>query len=165
MIENNRISRVLTEEEVSAIRENIANLKGAFDFLQNLTPKERKNLPKINSANKIFAEDSIHILEGTPSWIPAALTAAEARKDLKLYEQLDPVILELEGLLRLMKDTQMLAGSEVFRVALSVYSLADAARKMPMEGAQSAYELLKTRFSQSINTTINTTEEGNTSDN
>ncbi|MBQ4821829.1 hypothetical protein [Aquimarina sp. MMG016] len=158
MIENNRISKVLTTEEVTAIKDSVATLKGTFDFLQNLTPKERKNLPKINSANKIFAEDSIHILEGAPKWIPEALTADEARKDLRLYEQLDPVILELEGLLRQMKDTQMLAGSEVYRVALSVYSLADAARKMPMEGAQSAYELLKTRFTQSINTTTSTTD-------
>ena len=59
-----------------------------------------------------------------------------------------------------MKDTQMIVGSEVYRVALSVYSLADAARKMPMEGAQSAHELLKTRFTQSVNQ--GTTNEGNT---
>ncbi len=58
-----------------------------------------------------------------------------------------------------MKDTQMIVGSEVYRVALSVYSLADAARKMPMEGAQSAHELLKTRFTQSINTPKDTVIE------
>ncbi len=158
MNENNRISKVLDKEEVMAIQESIKTLKKPLGFLQNLTPNERKNLPKINSANKIFAEDSIHILEGKPKWIPEALTAGEARKDLLLFEQLDPIILELESLLRQMKDTQMIVGSEVYRVALSVYSLADAARKMPMEGAQSAHELLKTRFSQSINTTKNTDE-------
>ncbi len=158
MNENNRISKVLDKEEVMAIQDGIKTLKKPLSFLQNLTPNERKNLPKINSANKIFAEDSIHILEGKPKWIPEALTADEARKDLLLFEQLDPIILELESLLRQMKDTQMIVGSEVYRVALSVYSLADAARKMPMEGAQSAHELLKTRFSQSINTTKNTDE-------
>ena len=158
MKENNRISKVLSKEEIMEIQQSIQNLKGALDFLQNLTPNERKNLPKINSANKIFAEDSIHILEGKPKWIPEALTADEARKDLKLFEQLDPIILELEVLLRQMKDTQMIAGSEVYRVALSVYNLADAARKMPMEGAQSAHELLKTRFTQTTNTP-RTTEE------
>ncbi|KZS38705.1 hypothetical protein AWE51_14040 [Aquimarina aggregata] len=157
--ENNRVSKVLNKEEVSAIQQSINELKGTLGFLQNLTPKERKNLPKINSANKIFAEDSIHILEGKPRWIPEALTADEARKDLKLFEQLDPIILELESLLRQMKDTQMIAGSEVYRVALSVYNLADAARKMPMEGAQSAHELLKTRFTQNVNTQRNTKEK------
>ncbi len=160
MKENNRISKVLTKDEVEAIQQNIKALKEPLSFLLNLTPNERKNLPKINSANKIFAEDSIHILEGKPKWIPEALTAEEARKDLKLFEQLDPVILELEGLLRQMKDTQMIVGSEVYRVALSVYSLADAARKMPMEGAQSAHELLKARFTQSVNQS--TTNEGDT---
>ncbi len=100
MKENNRISKVLTKDETEAIQQGITTVKGALGFLQNLTPNERKNLPKINSANKIFAEDSIHILEGKPKWIPEALTAEEARKDLKLFEQLDPVILELESLLR-----------------------------------------------------------------
>lgn len=159
MKENNRISKVLSKEEIQEIQQSIQQLKGTLGFLKNLTPNERRNLPKINSANKIFAEDSIHILEGKPKWIPEALTADEARKDLRLFEQLDPIILELEGLLRQMKDTQMIAGSEVYRVALSVYNLADAARKMPMEGAQSAHELLKTRFSQSANTTRNNEEK------
>ncbi|WP_025740896.1 hypothetical protein [Aquimarina pacifica] len=158
MSEYNRISKTLTTEEVTTVQECMTTLRGALDFLQNLTPKERKNLPKINSSNKIFAEDSIHILEGKPKWIPEALTAEEARKDLKLFEQLDPIILELDSLLRQLKDTQMIAGSEVYRVALSVYSLADAARKMPMEGAQTAHELLKTRFTQSMNTS--TTDTG-----
>lgn len=153
MSEYNRISKVLTTEEVTTIQTGLATLKQELDFLQNLTPKERKNLPKINSSNKIFAEDSIHILEGKPKWIPDALTAEEARKDLTLFEQLDPIILELDILLRQLKDTQIIAGSEVYRVALSVYSLADAARKMPMEGAQTAHELLKTRFTQSMNAT------------
>ena len=158
MSEYNRISKVLQADELSKITECINTLKGELDFLHNLTPRERKNLPKINSANKIFAEDSIHILEGQPAWIPAALTATEARKDLKLYEQLEPIILELDGLVRKLKDTQMIAGSEVYRAALSVYSLANASRKIPMEGAQTAYELLKTRFTQSMNSATITTD-------
>ena len=156
MSEYNRISKVLETEELNKISECITTLKSELDFLQNLTPRERKNLPKINSANKIFAEDSIHILEGQPAWIPPALTAEEAKKDLRLYEQPEPVILELDGLVRRLKDTQMIAGSEVYRAALSVYSLANASRKIPMDGAQTAYELLKTRFTQSINSTPTT---------
>ncbi len=159
MNENNRISKVLTSEEITSIQQCLTTLQCELDFLQNLTPNERKNLPKINSANKIFAEDSLHILEGRPQWIPGALTAEEARKDLTLFEQLDPIILELESVLRQLKDTQTIVGSEVYRVALSVYSLADAARKMPMEGAQSAHELLKARFSQSMNTRADTPED------
>ncbi|MBP2832821.1 hypothetical protein J8281_11550 [Aquimarina sp. U1-2] len=159
MNENNRISKVLTSEEVSTIQQCVTTLKENLGFLQSLTPNERRNLPKINSANKIFAEDSLHILEGKPQWIPSVLTGEEARKDLTLFEQLDPLILELESLLRHLKDTQTIVGSEVYRVALSVYSLADAARKMPMEGAQSAHELLKTRFSQSVNTKPTTPTE------
>ncbi len=159
----NRISRVLATEEITSIQDSIGSLKSALNFLQNLTPQERKNMPKINSANKIFAEDSIHILENRPAWIPDMLTAEEARKDLSLFEQLDPIILELESLLRQMKDTQIIAGSEAYRVALSVYSLADAARKIPMEGAQSSYQLLKTRFSQSTNTGTTTDTAQSTS--
>ncbi len=61
MNENNRISKVLTREEITSIQHCLTTLKYELDFLQNLTPSERKNLPKINSANKIFAEDSMHI--------------------------------------------------------------------------------------------------------
>ena len=109
---NNRISKVLTGKEITSVQQCLTTLKSELGFLQNLTPNERKNLPKINSANKIFAEDSIHILEGKPQWVPGALTAEEARKDLTLFEQLDPIILELEGLLRQLKDTQTIVGSE-----------------------------------------------------
>ena len=51
-------------------------------------------------------------MEGRPQWIPGAPTAEGARKDLTLFEQLDPIILELEGLLRQLKDTQTIVGSE-----------------------------------------------------
>ncbi len=155
---DNRISKVLEVKEVNAINHSISTLRESLGFLQNLTPLERKNLPKINNANKIFTEDSIHVLESKPKWVPEALTAVEARKDLTLFEQLDPVILELEGLLRQLKDTQIIAGSEAYKTALTVYRLADAGRKMPIEGAQSSYELLKTRFSQSVNNTNEDTD-------
>ncbi len=158
MSEMNRISKTLNQEEVTNINQGIGTLKESLTFLQNLTPKERQNLPKINSANKIFAEDGIHTLEGKPKWVPKALTAEEARKDLTLFEQLDPIILELEILLRQLKDTQIIAGSEVYKTALAVYKLSDAARKIPMEGAESAYQLLRARFMQSVNNQPETPE-------
>ncbi|MEB3346922.1 hypothetical protein U6A24_15720 [Aquimarina gracilis] len=49
--------------------------------------------------------------------------------------------------MRQLKDTQTIVGSEVYQVALSIYSLADATRKMPMKGTQNAHELIKARFS------------------
>ena len=98
---NNRISKVLTGKEITSVQQCLTTLKRELSFLQNLTPNGRKNLPKINSANKIFAGDRIHILRAGPQWIPGALTAEGARKDhLTLFEQLDPIILELEGQLR-----------------------------------------------------------------
>ena len=57
MNENNSISKVLTSKEITSVQQCLTTLKSELSFLQNLTPNERKNLPKINSAKKTKASE------------------------------------------------------------------------------------------------------------
>ena len=85
-------------------------------------------------------------METNPSFLPAYFSVAELKKDLTLYQQLDPLLLEINKLAEKIDDTQMLAGSEAYVTALAAYRNFEAAAKAGIQGADTIYELLKARF-------------------
>ena len=97
--------------------------------------------------NKIFVEDAITAMDNNPTFLPSYFNVAELKKDLTLYQQLDPLFVEINKLAEKIDDTQMLAGSEAFITALAAYRNFEAAAKAGIPGADTIYELLKARFS------------------
>ena len=86
---------------------------------------------------------------GTPD---EAGNVAQMQNVLKLYEQLDEIATILRQTLERIEDTCILAGSEAYVVALSVYKLVGAAASAGVEGTDTIYEQLRERFTVSINT-------------
>ena len=137
-ITNNKLSVVLTQAQIDAVKAAINTINTNLPMLLGLTLEERKTLPKVDVNNKIFVEDAINAMETNPSFLPAYFSVAELKKDLTLYQQLDPLLLEINKLAEKIDDTQMLAGSEAYVTAL--------AAKAGIQGADTIYELLKARF-------------------
>lgn len=66
--------------------------------------------------------------------------------DYQLYLQLDEFLGLTETLLEKLSDTQMLAGSEAYSNALVAYRLFGSAAKAGLNGADSVYDKLASRF-------------------
>ena len=149
---NNRIDTVMTSAQITDVKNAIDTINSALSFSVSLTTDERASLPKISVANKSFTEDAINALANNASIFPAYLDVKLMQNDLKLYQQLDELAIMLRQTLELIEDTRILAGSEAYVAALSVYKLVGAAASAGVQGTDTIYEQLRERFTVSTNT-------------
>jgi len=149
---NNRIDTVMTSAQITDVKNAIDTINSALSFSVSLTTEERASLPKISVANKSFTEDAINALANNASIFPAYLDVKLMQNDLKLYQQLDELAIMLRQTLELIEDTRILAGSEAYVAALSVYKLVGAAASAGVQGTDTIYEQLRERFTVSTNT-------------
>lgn len=146
-INSNRISVTLTDAQITALRNAFGTIESTLPFLTGLTPAERQALPKMNNANKTFSEDANAALSINAELFPAYVKPAELANDLKLYQQLDEFVQRAARISEKLTDTQILAGSEAYVSALTVYRLAESASNAGVPGADALHSQLKKRFS------------------
>ena len=151
---NNRIDTVMTPAQVTDVKNAITAINTAISFSVSLTAEERMTLPKISVANKSFTEDAINALDNNAAIFPAYLNVGQMQNDLKLYQQLDEIAIMLRQTLERIEDTRILAGSEAYVAALTVYKIVGAAAKAGIEGSETIYEQLRERFTTSTNSKI-----------
>ena len=151
---NNRIDTVMTPAQVTDVKNAITAINTAISFSVSLTAEERMTLPKISVANKSFTEDAINALDNNAAIFPAYLNVGQMQNDLKLYQQLDEMAIMLRQTLERIEDTRILAGSEAYVAALTVYKIVGAAAKAGIEGSETIYEQLRERFTTSTNSKI-----------
>ena len=151
---NNRIDTVMTPAQVTDVKNAITAINTAISFSVSLTAEERMTLPKISVANKSFTEDAINALDNNAAIFPAYLNVGQMQNDLKLYQQLDEIAIMLRQTLERIEDTRILAGSEAYVAALTVYKIVGAAAKGGIEGSETIYEQLRERFTTRTNSKI-----------
>jgi hypothetical protein len=144
--QSNRVSVTLTDQQLSDVRTAFKTITGLMPFLTGLTPEERQAIPKINDSNKTFTEDAIVSAVNNADLLPGYFSSAEMQNDLTLYKQLDEFSLLASQLSEKIDDTRMIAGSEAYINALTMYRLMEAASKAGVPGSDAVYDLLKQRF-------------------
>ena len=152
-ITNNRLSITMTAAQITAVKTAIQTIQTNMPFLLGLTMEERSSLPKINVANKAVTEDAINAMVNNPTLLPAYFNVAEMQKDMTLFAQLDELNILINQLAERVSDTQMLAGSEAYVSALAAYRNFEAAANAGVSGADTIYDLLKSRFANQGGTT------------
>lgn len=143
---NNRLNITMTAQQIADVKSAIQTIYINMPFLLGLTVEERIALPKINVANKAFAEDSINAIANNAEMLPGYLKVADMQIDLQLFTQLDELSGLVRQLLEKIEDTQILAGSETYVAALTGYKLFGAAASAGIPGSDAIYDGLKTRF-------------------
>jgi len=156
-ITNNRLSITMTAAQITAVKTAIQTIQTNMPFLLGLTVEERTSLPKINVSNKAFTEDAINSMVNNPGLLPAYFNVAEMQKDMTLFVQLDELFTLVNQLSERISDTQLLAGSEAYVSALAAYRNFEAAANAGVAGADTIYDLLKSRFANQGGTTTATT--------
>lgn len=142
----NRITAALTTDETTAIMTLLDEVKSHLPFLLNLTPEERHTLPKMGDKTRAFVAKALEVATQNPDILPRSFDLEEMRRDLELYEALQPLALALTQLLELVNDTSMEAGSEAYVAALMVYQYAKASGQGA--GLDSLADALGQRFAR-----------------
>ncbi len=146
---DNRISAEFSTQEQHTVMEAIATIRESLPFLIDVSPDERKSMLKLGDRNRAFTRKALEIATQTPDFLPRSFDIDEMRRDLELFESLQPMLLALMKLQELIEDTAVAAGSEAYVAALEVYRYAKA--NGSVGGLDSLIDEMGRRFAQNGN--------------
>ena len=120
----NPIDATLSPEDQAAVLAAIATIEEKLPFLVDISPEERISLPKMGDKSRAFVSKAAEVATQNPDFLPRSFDVDEMRRDVALFEALQPIALGLTQLQELVDDTLLSAGSEAYTAALVVYNYA-----------------------------------------
>lgn len=146
MSSDNRISAVLSDEDVAAVQAAVAAIRAKLPFLVTLSAQERKELPKMGPKSVGFDEKCVTYMANRAEFVPGFVDPAEVLKDRTLRAQLLRFAAELQTLTDSVDDTLQLVSSEVWMADLAYYQSVREAAHRGRDGAQNIYDDLRRRW-------------------
>ena len=120
----NRIDAVLKAADKDLILQLVQDIRDKMPFLIDLSVAEIAALSKMGDRGKPFVQDALTLAEQDDSFLPRSFDVAAMRRDVDLLEMLPSIITSVSRLKELLDDTYILAGSDAFTAALTVYGSA-----------------------------------------
>ncbi len=154
-VSTNRISVSLDELSMAEVQSAFLTIHKHLPFLLRLNPQERQTIPRVNVANKQFISDALTVMHNHQELFPGYLDAEVFSREMELYTQLEVLMAQARELFEKLLDTKLLAGSEAYLSAMSVYKLVTAAAHAGIPGADSICEQLSERYATYGPTTVN----------
>ena len=133
---------VLTQVQ-TAIAQIVTALK---PYLHPLTPQERQDMLKMGDKTVAFVQKTREYAIQNPSFVPAFVSLADFKIDADALAGLAPLCQQLEGLALDTNSTLMVAGSDAYAEALTIYKNIKFLAENNQPGAQAAYDELRQRF-------------------
>ena len=115
-------------------------------YLKSLTPEERQQMLKMADKTVAFVTKTRDYAQNNPSFVPAFVDLQEFEQDVDVISGLTPLHQLLEGLALDTDSTMMLADSDAYATALTLYNNIKFLAKNNQPGAQAAYDDLSQRF-------------------
>lgn len=116
-----RIDKVVTTEQMTALDTAITELLGSVSFLQAVDPAEAKHMVKIGQKTETFAIKAIEIGKQHIGLLPRDLDLDKVERDVELRAALAIRFLQIKYLHQLMQETMMLLGTDIYSAALAIY--------------------------------------------
>lgn len=136
----------VTDKELTSVKTLLQELKDKLAFTINLTPEERKQLYKVDERRVSFVENACREMEANSSILPGFFDVQSAKDDLKLYQQLKEIEVQLEQLLDRVYDTRVQAGHHAMQASRLFYNSVQQAKASGVSGADSLHQLLKQHY-------------------
>jgi hypothetical protein len=143
---NLRHSTTMTEAQITAVKTALDTIQSNMPFLHQLTADERRMLHTINVENRIFTENTIHVLVNNPDKQPEGFNVEEKQKAMALYHQLGDLRIAVNLLAKRISDTQVLVGNETYEAALAGYRHIESLTKTGLSDVEAIYGLLHTSY-------------------
>lgn len=127
MSATNHVTATVTAEQKQAVLAALSEIERNLPFLSGLSPEERTGLAKMGTKSLAFVEQAVRAAEAHPSAIPPAFSVEEFRRDLELWQSLQPIALQVTRLNELVNDTLLALGSDLYTGGLATYAYLKAA--------------------------------------
>ena len=148
MSQENLISTEIPAEVMADIIEKLngVNMSLSNILMFNLTAQDRLELRKLGDKTMPFVEKAFEYASTNPTLVPSYLDLDEAKKDLKLAQDLSTILKQVSTLNRAVEDTLMVAGSEAYDAALVFYNSVKGASRVNVAGSEAVFNDLQKRF-------------------
>lgn len=146
MSKDNRVSAALTAQDVTDILASVAAISAKLPFLINLSPQERRELPRMGDKSIGFDDKCRTYMSSHPEFIPGFVDIEEVNKDRELRVQMMRFYAALIALTDEVDDTLRVVSSEAWMADLAYYQAVREAAKRGMAGAETIYNDLQQRF-------------------
>lgn len=148
MSQENLISTEISAAIAADIIEKLNAVNTALGsiLLFNLTGQDRLELRKLGDKSLPFVEKALEYASNNSALVPTYLDLVEAKKDLKLTQDLSNILKQVSTLNRAIEDTLMVAGSEAYDAALVFYNSVKGASRVNVPGSEAVYNDLQKRF-------------------
>jgi hypothetical protein len=128
-MQDNKISASLSDTDQQAVMSAINTIRQKLPFLIDLSPEERKSLPKMGDRSRAFVSQALEVATQNADILPGSFDVEEMRKDVALISALTPIMTALAQLQELVEDTFTGVGSDAYTSALLVYQYARTSGK------------------------------------
>jgi len=143
----NLISVEFPAADVQEINTNILHIKDKLPTgLVTLTPEERHFYAKMGDKSVAFVDKALELAALYPQLLPAFVNVVEFKKDVDAVKVMKTILRQLEEITVLLDDSILMAGSEAYTAALSIYIAAKDAARRDVTGAKIVADELKVRF-------------------
>ncbi|MHA3770074.1 hypothetical protein ACXR0O_00890 [Verrucomicrobiota bacterium sgz303538] len=115
------IDITIAADDITAVTTALTTLQTKLSFLLPLEEAERKRLRRLGLRNETFSLGVIDIAQGNPQVVPAGIDMAALQRDVAAREQLLPLLREMQRLTRLMEDTVILLGCDIYEGGRALY--------------------------------------------
>jgi hypothetical protein len=116
----NRISAVMSDNDLNEVMSAIATIREKLPFLVSLTGDEIRKLTKMGDRSA-FVEQALEVATQNLDILPRGFDVDEMRKDVDLHKKLISIDVAITQLMQLIDNTKILLGSEMYAAALVVY--------------------------------------------
>ena len=118
---DNQVSAEISEADQQAVLAAIETIRQKLPFLIDLTPEQRRSLPKMGDKSRAFVSKALTIAQHNSNFLPRSFSVEEMERDVTLAEALQPILVSLTRLQEQLGDTYTEVGSEAYSAALVVY--------------------------------------------
>lgn len=152
------IHATLTQADRDAIADAITTIQKHLPFLIDLVAEERSSLAKMGTKTRSFVAQALEVASRNPDFLPRSFDLEKMRRDLELFQDLNSILMSLKQLQDMVDDTCMLAGSEAYTAALTVYNYAKT-NGSNMHGLEPIVNEMREYFKKSKKTTPTNAEK------
>jgi len=144
------VSAYIDDSTKQEIINRLNEISRHLPFLINLTPEERRAIPKMGDKTIAFVEKAIEFIKANPQLVPPYVDVNELERDFKLAVQFRDIVTLIDSLSEKISDTYLAAGSEAYITALAFYNSVKSAAKMNVPGTDTIADELSERFEKNF---------------
>ena len=158
-MEQDLVNAEISSEDLTVLNTALATIKNKLPFLISLSPKEKASLSKVGDTYKPFIAKASQAVTMYPEIMPGVFDKPGFLRDYNLFTSLEPVLTNLQGLVKALDDTITAAGSDALVSSYEVYGeVKDNADRIP--GLKALYDEMKAYFPRKRSAQKATTTEG-----